>query len=124
MSEAFFSNEYGFRWLRAAEQIRVIKSKTILRVGYAIGIYLILSQAAYADTVLNFLKATINDRLNTTFSIANPTSNYADVQFTYYGLDGSPISSGLVNPVRYRVAPKGQMSMQASELFAGPRADG
>src|SRR5262249_52386122 len=30
----------------------------------------------------------------------------------------------LVNPVRYRVGPKGQISMRASELFAGSRADG
>jgi Family of unknown function (DUF5719) len=102
----------------------VTKFNKILRVGYSVGLYLILSQAAYADTVLNFVKTTINGRLNASFSIANPTSNYADMQFTYYGIDGNPVSSGLVNPVRYRVAPKGQFSMRASELFAGSTADG
>jgi hypothetical protein len=86
--------------------------------------YLILSQYASAQTVLNFAKVTVSDRLNAGFAVANPTSNYADVQFTYYGLDGNPVSSGLVNPVRYRLAPKGQISMRASELFAGPRGDG
>jgi hypothetical protein len=74
--------------------------------------------------VLNFAKATANERFSPGFSVINPTSNYADVQFTYYGLDGNPVSSGLVNPVRYRVSPKGQVSMRGSELFAGLRADG
>src|SRR5262249_41186210 len=115
MSEAFFSNEYGFRRFRAAQRIRVTEFNTLLRVGCSLGLYLILSQAAYADTVLNFVKATFNDRLTATFSIANPTSNFSDVQFTYYGLDGNPVSSGVVNPVRYRIAPHGQMSMRASE---------
>src|SRR5262249_54006184 len=105
-------------------RIRVTRFNAISRVGSLLGLYLLLSQAAYADTVLNFVKATLNDRLNAAFSITNPTSNYADVQFTYYGLDGNPVSPGLVNPVRYRVAAKGQISMRASELFAGSRADG
>jgi Family of unknown function (DUF5719) len=124
MSDAFFSNGYGFTGLHTAQRIRVTKFNTILRVGYSLGLYLMLSQAAYADSILNFVKATINGRLNASFSIENPTSNYADVQFTYYGMDGNPVSSGLVNPVRYRVAPKGQFSMRASELFAGSTADG
>src|SRR5499433_1149753 len=124
MSEALFSNEYGFRRFCAAQRIRVTRFNAILRGGCSLGLYLLLSQAAYADTVLNFVKATLDDRLNAAFSIANPTSNYVDVQFTYYGLDGNPVSPGLVNPVRYRVAPKGQISMRASELFAGSRADG
>src|SRR5215813_13320099 len=124
MSEALFSNEYGFRGFCAAWRIRVTRFNAILRVGCSLGLYLLLSQAAYADTVLNFVKATLDNRLNAAFSITNPTSNYADVQFTYYGLVGNPVSPGLVNPVRYRVAPKGQISMRASELFAGSRADG
>src|SRR5499433_3561261 len=111
--------------------MRVIKFNTLVRVGYTLVVYLILSQSASAQndplrpaTVLNFVKSTINDRSNPVFSVTNPTSNYADVQFTYYGLDGNPASSGLVNPVRYRVAPKGQISMRASEVFAAAKADG
>ena len=77
-----------------------------------------------AQTVLNFANATVNDHLNAGFDVTNPTSNFADVQFTIYGLDGNPVSSGLVNPVRYRVAPKGQISMLASELFAAAKTDG
>src|SRR5207237_3142924 len=67
---------------------------------------------------------TFNDRFNAGFTVTNPTSNYADVQFALYGVDGNPVSSGLVNPVRYRVAPKGQVSMLASELFAASKIDG
>jgi hypothetical protein len=104
--------------------MRVTKFNTLLRVAYTLCVYLIWTQVASAQTVLNFAKATLSDRLSAGFAVINPTSNYADVQFTYYGLDGNPVSSGLVNPVRYRVAPKGQISMRANELFAGSRADG
>jgi len=102
----------------------VTKFNTLLRMAYTLGVYLILSQSAFAQSSLNFAKATANERFSPGFSVINPTSNYADVQFTYYGLDGNPVSSGLVNPVRYRVSPKGQIAMRASELFAGSRADG
>jgi Family of unknown function (DUF5719) len=140
-----FSNEYGFRRSFAAQGTRVTKNhkdietqreprRAIKQISICTRLgsicvsvslwFLMFSQAAYGDTVLNFVKATINGRLNASFSVANPTSNFADVQFTYYGIDGNPVSSGLVNPVRYRVAPKGQFSMRASELFAGSTADG
>src|SRR5215470_17288311 len=99
--------------------MRVTKFNTLLRVAYTLCVYLIWTQVASAQTVLNFAKATLSDRLSAGFAVINPTSNYADVQFTYYGLDGNPVSSGLVNPVRYRVAPKGQISMRAGDLFAG-----
>lgn len=105
----------------------MIKFNTPLRVVYTLGVSLILSQAAYAQqdkTVLNFVKATVNERSNANFAVTNPTSSYADVQFTFYGLDGNPVSSGLVNPVRYRVAPKGQISMRASDAFVASKTDG
>jgi hypothetical protein len=86
-------------------------------------VYLIWVQPLAAQTVLNFAKPTVNERLSPGFAVINPTAGYADVQFTYYGLDGNPVATGLVNPVRHRVAPKAQISMRASELFAGPRAD-
>ena len=104
--------------------LRVTKFNTPLRVAYTLGVYIILSQSAFAQTVLNFAKVTVNERLNVGFAVTNPTSNYVDVNFTYYGLDGNPASAGLVNPVRYRIAPKGQISMRAGELFAGSKLDG
>ncbi len=118
--------------LQALNRHGVIKRNTLLRVVYTLGVSLILSQNALAQddtrslrSVLNFVKATVSDRMDAGIAVTNPTSNYADVQFTFYGLDGNPISPGLgVNPVRYRVAPRGQVSMPASELFAGSRADG
>ena len=110
--------------LRPRAGTRVIKVDTLLRVVYTLGLSIILAQEASAQSVLNFAKATVSDQLNGGFAVTNPTSNYADVQFTLYGLDGNPVSSGLVNPVRYRVPPKGQISMLASELFASSKIDG
>src|SRR5438094_10044232 len=110
--------------LRRRDSMRVIKLDTLLRAVYTLGLPLILAQATSAQSVLNFARATVNDRLNGGFAVTNPTSNYADVQFTVFGLDGNPVSSGLVNPVRYRVAPKGQVSMLATDLFAGSKVDG
>ena len=107
--------------------MRVIKFNTLLRVVYTLGLSLILAQAAFAQTpqsVLNFAKTTVNERANTGFAVTNPTSAYADVTFTFYGFDGNPISSGLVNPVRYRVAAKGQLSMRANEVFGGLKIEG
>src|SRR5213083_1312685 len=103
--------------LRRRDSMRLIKLDTLLRAVYTLGLPLILAQATSAQSVLNFARATVNDRLNGGFAVTNPTSNYADVQFTLFGLDGNPVSSGLVNPVRHRVAPKGQISMLASDLF-------
>src|SRR6266852_3502175 len=104
--------------------MRVIKVNTLLRVVYTLGLSLIWAHSVSAQTVLNFANATVNDHLNAGFAVTNPTSNFADVQFTIYGVDGNPVSSGLVNPVRYRVAPKGQVSMLASDVFAASKIDG
>src|SRR5436309_9211373 len=110
--------------LRRRDSMRLIKLDTLLRAVYTLGLPLILAQATSAQRVLNFARATVNDRLNGGFAVTNPTSSYADVQFTLFGLDGNPVSSGLVNPVRHRVAPKGQISMLASDLFASSKIDG
>src|SRR5438105_5966669 len=104
--------------------MRVTKVNTLLRVLYTVAIYLILANVANAQTVLNFANTSVNDHSNAGFAVTNPTANFADVQFTIYGSDGNPVSSGLVNPVRYRIAPKGQISMLASELFAASKIDG
>jgi hypothetical protein len=118
------ASDCRINYLRRGEGMGVIKVNTLLRVVYTLGISLILVQGASAQSVLNFAKATVNDRLNAGFAVTNPSSNYADLQFTLYGTDGNPVSSGLVNPVRYRVAPKGQISMLASDLFAASKIDG
>jgi hypothetical protein len=90
-----------------------------------------LSQFALAQpsqqpkSVLDFVKTTVSDQSNAGFAVTNPTPNYADVQFTFYDLLGNPVSSGLaVNPVRYRVAPRGQISVFARDLFAASAVDG
>src|SRR5262245_24602532 len=115
---------YGISHLRTTEGFRVIKFNTVARVLYTLVVCLALAEGASAQTVLNFAKATVNDRANAGFSIANPTSHFADVQFTLYGWDGSLLSAGVANPVRYRVAPQGQISMRANEIFGTSKADG
>jgi hypothetical protein len=117
--------------LRPVAGMRVNKINTLLRGVYTLGWCFILSQVALAQSspaaksVLNFVKTTVNDQSNVGFAVTNPTTSYADVQFTFYGLDGNPASSGLaVNPVRYRVAPRGQISMLARDLFAASAVDG
>ena len=85
----------------------MIKINTLLRVVYTLGLSLILAQSASAQSVLNFARTTVNDQQNAGIAVTNPTSNYANVQFALYGIDGNPVSSGLVNPVSYRIAPKG-----------------
>jgi hypothetical protein len=104
--------------------MRVTKFNTLLRVVYTLGLCLILSQTAAAQTVLNFARTAVNDQTSTSFAVTNPTSGYADVQFTLYGLDGNPVSSGLINPVRHRVAPKGQIAIRAGDLFGAAQLDG
>ena len=105
------------------------KLNTLLRGVYTLGLCLILVQAAHAQSVLpqgsvlNFVKATVNGQSNAIFALTNPTANYADVTFTFYGQDGNPISSS-ANPVRHRLAPKGQLSMGANDLFAASAVDG
>lgn len=112
------------------EGIGVNKFNTLLRVVYTLGLYLMLSQFAYAQSVippgsvLNFAKATVNQQSYPGFAVTNPTSNYADVTFTFYGLDGNPVKSEPLNPVRYRVAPKGQISILATDIFGASTADG
>ena len=122
--EGFFAIGLLRQELQAIEGTRVIKFNTLLRVVYTLGAYLILAHPASAQSVLNFARTTVNGGLNAGFTVTNPTPNHADVQFTLYGLDGEPISSGLVNPVRYRVAPRGQISMLASDIFVASRVDG
>jgi hypothetical protein len=102
----------------------VIKFDTLLRVVYTLGVSLILSQSALAQSVFNFSRTTIDGAVNAGFGVMNPTAGFVDVQFTLYGFDGNPVSSGLVNPVSYRIPPRGQISMLASEIFGASAADG
>ena len=102
----------------------VIKFNTLLRIVYTLGVSLILSQSAFAESVLNFARTTVDGVTNAGFGVMNPTTNFVDVQFTLYGFEGNPVSTGLVNPVSYRIPPKGQLSMLATEVFGAAVADG
>jgi hypothetical protein len=124
MLRFFLANGRSIKHLQSFDGRRVIKVNTLLRVVYTLAISLIWVQSASAQTVLNFAKTTVNDQVNAGFAVTNPTSNYADLQFTLFGADGNPVSSGLLNPVRYRLAPKGHISMLASDVFASSKIDG
>ena len=102
----------------------MIKFNTLLRVVYTLGVSLILSQSAFAQSVLNFARTTVDGVTNVGLGVMNPTTNFVDVQFTLYSFEGNPVSTGLVNPVSYRIPPKGQLSMLASEVFGTGAADG
>ena len=91
---------------------------------YTLGVSLILSESALAQSVLNFARTTVDGVTNAGFGVVNPTTSFIDAQFTLYGFDGNPVSAGLVNPVSYRIPPKGQLSMLASEVFGTAAADG
>jgi len=101
-----------------------MKFATVCRSIYAVLLSLVVAHTASAASVLNFVKSTVDDHSNASLAVVNPTSKFADLQFTLYGLDGNPVSSGLVNPVRYRVAPNGQFSMRANDIFAASKIDG
>ncbi|HYR90215.1 MAG TPA: PPC domain-containing protein [Terriglobia bacterium] len=104
--------------------MRVIKFNTLLRVVSTVGMFFVLIHPAAGQSLLNFARTTVSDQLTAGIAVTNPTSAYADVQFTLYGFDGNAVSSGLVNPVRYRVAPKGKISMKATQIFAASRVEG
>src|SRR5262245_66191732 len=112
---AAFPNRLWLQRFRVAEGIGVTKINTLLRVVCTLAVYLILSKGAFAQSTLNFAKATASDRFTAGFAVINPTSNYADIQFTYYGLDGNPVSSGSITPVPYRLRPQAPRPMRATD---------
>jgi hypothetical protein len=104
--------------------IAVSKFNTALRALNTLSLLVLLSQAAHAQSVLNFPKLIHADRLKTGIAVTNPTPYYSDVQFTFYGLDGNALSAGVVNPVSYRIGPNSQLSMMADEFFAAGNLEG
>jgi hypothetical protein len=91
------------------------------RVWYTAAVLLLLAQAAHAQSVLNFPRSSVEQ---TGIAIINPNTNFADVQLTFYGLDGTPLADGAVNPVNYRIGPKSELQMMARDLFVAARAEG
>lgn len=123
-SESFQVVLCGVRGLRPIESLRVIKFNTLARGFFSVLVCLLLSEAVFAQSVLNFSRTTLQDGQQASLSVVNPTSTYADVQFSLYAVDGSLVSSGVVNPVTYRIQPKGQIVRLASEIFAGANIAG
>src|SRR5436190_9318129 len=104
---------------------RVSRFNTVLRSICTIAVVAVLAQAAAAQSVqsvLNFTGTAPGDAGPSSIAITNPTSNFADVQFTLYNGDGTPAPAP-VNPVSYRVAPKAQIAKKPDEIF-GPHRSG
>ena len=110
--------------LQAILRLSVIKNNTLWRAIFTISALVVCVQSADAQSVLNFPRAVQDGRLMTGVAVTNTASYFADVQFTYYGNDGNIIASGFVNPVTYRIPPKGQFAMLSNEIFGGASAQG
>ena len=110
--------------LQAIRPISVSKYNTIQRGLFTVGLFFLLTQYAHGQSVLHFARAAYGNSQDTRIAITNPNSYHADVQLTFYSADGNPIGNGMVNPVSYRIGPRSEFSMLASELFAAGSGDG
>ena len=70
-----------------------------------------------ADSTLNFPIPLGDGPTSISLSVQNPTPYFADVEFTLYEADGSARSTGIANPISYRVSPYGEISLGAAEIF-------
>ena len=76
-----------------------------------------LAVPARAQSVLKFPRITSGRSSRTLLTVTNPTGRFADVQYTFYAMDGPVATSHPVNPVRYRVPPHGTLSLFSDEIF-------
>lgn len=91
---------------------------TLVRVIRTLALVLVFAEAAMAQSTLNFVRRP--DGADKAITIANSSSNFADVQFTFYKPDGGlPATNVPNNPVSYRIAPKGRISMMPADVFGG-----
>jgi hypothetical protein len=74
-------------------------------------------QEGRAQSILNFAYVVQDAQTHTGISVTNPTTRYAEIRFTFYDRTGASPASGMANPVRYRIPPKGQLAMFASDIF-------
>ena len=90
---------------------------TLMRIARALVFVLVFAEAASAQTTLNFVQSF---DAGSVVGIVNPSSNFADVQFTFYRPDGSLAATNLpFNPVSYQIPPKGRIGMTAADIFGG-----
>ena len=113
---------FVFSKIKVPQRTRVSNSNTLKRTLCTLAFVFLLVQSASAQSVLNFSRVLLDSSNTTGIAITNPGSYYADVLLTFYGLDGNPIQNGVLNPtgrMNYRLAPKTQVQVLASELFDG-----
>ena len=95
--------------------MRVNVPKTGVRAASTLVVVWLLSATAFCQSVLNFPAREL-----TSLSITNTTPYSADVKFTLYASDGSPVSAGALNPTTRHIPPRGQNSLSPSQLFKTP----
>lgn len=96
-----------------------------LRGAAAIIVSFLFLQTGQAQSVLNFPRIVQGGGLASQIAVTNPSPYYADVQFSFFEEDGSPIAAPrFVNPVSYRVAPWGQLALTSSLIFGDNNVEG
>jgi hypothetical protein len=81
-------------------------------------------QTGQAQSTLNFPRISQGGGLASQIVVTNPSQYFAEVQFTLFEEDGSPVGAGLVNPVSYQIRPRAQLALSPSLIFGEGRADG
>lgn len=104
--------------------MRVSNINTIKRSLLTLTLLFLVVGSASGQSVLGFPRAIVDGAQDTGVAITNPNPYFADVLLTLYAPDGTPVANGLINPVSYRIAPKSQLQMQVSKLFAAGNAEG
>ncbi len=117
---------FCFQSIRAIPCTRVSNLNTIKRTLCTLGLLLLFGHAASAQSILNFSRVLLDSANNTGIAITNPSPYPADVLLTLYGPDGNSISNGnaTLNPISYRIDPKSQIQVLASDLFGLQNAEG
>jgi hypothetical protein len=90
----------------------VIDLNTGFRAIRTFALVCFFASAALGQSVLNFPARDL-----TRVVITNTSPYAADIKFTLYNADGSPATTGVLNPVSRRVPSKGQLPVIPSEIF-------
>ena len=96
---------------------------TALRVLFTLLVVALAAIPVTAQSVLYFPRVLEGDDSGGNFTVTNPSTSDLEVEFALFTLDGE-LGALAANPVRYRVEPRGVLSMGADEVFATSTLDG
>ena len=83
----------------------------------SLALWAVLTVPARAQSVLKFPRISPSSSARTLLTVTNPTGHFADVQYTFYAMDGPVTTGHPLNPVRYRLPPHGTLSLFSDEIF-------